>query len=176
MISLEQWNSLTYLRASDFDFPDQLEWEAVSNLDTAASIIGTKPLVLSDFRPDERLASQHRHGRAIDTTWPNQSPVHVWNVLRGMKRFTGLGVYVNEKGVASFHTDMRPDRAPDDPALWGGNITRQAEYEGGPLVRDTKYVTAAEILDILKKKAPVVLTIAAAALLALWWWTTRRQP
>lgn len=174
MISPEQWSSLAFLTPADFDYPRKLAWEVVSNLDTAASLVGVKPVVLSDYRPDGRVTSRHFHGDAVDTTWPGQNPLHVWNVLKGMKRFTGLGVYVNEKGVASFHTDQRPGRSTDNPAMWGGNITRGPEYEGGPVVRRTDYVSAAAILDIIKKKAPVAL-MAAAGIFLLWWWFSRSK-
>lgn len=175
MITPVQWASLRFLVRSDFQFPDQLAWDTVNHLDTAASIVGTKPIVLSDFRPDERLTSQHRHGRAIDTTWPGQNPIHVWNVLRGVDLFSGLGVYVNENGVASFHTDTRPERSPSDPAMWGGNISQQAEYNGAPATRHIEYVTAAAVLDILKKNIPVALTAVVAVTLLLWWWSNRRR-
>lgn len=174
MISPQQWDSLRFLSQADFNYPEKMVWDTVSNLDTAASMVGTRPLILSDFRPDERLTSQHRHGRAIDTTWPGQNPLRVWNVLRGAEMFSGLGVYVNEQGVASFHTDTRPERSAADPALWGGNITHKSEYDGGPIVRATAYVAAADILDIIKKKAPAALTILAVGFL-LWWWTSRRR-
>lgn len=171
-LTSSQWALLRWLRPSDFVHPDQLHESVVFKLDALATQLDSKPVVLSDVRPDERTTSQHsptQEGRAIDTTWPGVDPLQVWTAARNSGMFSGLGVYLNEQGAVSFHFDTRRDRTPADPALWGSLI------EPGPHGERVKnYTTANVVLDLVKKK-PVPDLALVLLLGGLTWLVFRRR-
>jgi hypothetical protein len=57
-------------------------------------------------------------------------------------------MYVNERGVVSFHVDSRTDRSPDNPATWG------AERDRGT---DQKVWAYTSLRSILEKYFPAAL-------------------
>lgn len=164
------FETLLHLAPSDFQYPERLVPDVVIKLDQVCTLLGRRPVVLSDFRPGD--SGQHGLGRAIDTTWPGLDPMLVWDTLRRVKMFSGLGVYINEKGAASFHTDTRTDRSADAPALWGGLISRPVDPDSGQVIRRTEYVAASIVLDMLKKKGLWLTVIIAGAVL---WLLTRKR-
>lgn len=165
MISDELWKYLRYLKRSDFNYPDDLNFSIVQAVDRFIELyILVKPEFLSDFRPND-LDSQHSRGLALDMTWPGLDPVDIWNKARSARLFTGLGIYVNPAGFVSFHFDRRIDRTVEDPALWGQLIDPETDP------RREKYVAAGVVIDVIKKKE--ILT--AGLVLGLLYWLSRQN-
>jgi len=167
MISPNQWNSLLYLKASHFKNPDKLAWTIVRNLDLFIQRVGSRPVILSDWRPYDAARGgkqQHFEGTSIDTTWPGQDPLRIWQEMLASKLFSGLGVYLNNVDAVSFHTDTRTDRTVDDPALWGDFITYPFDPARGKIVRRDQYVGAGLVLEAIKKKGTLPVLMAAALL------------
>jgi len=169
MITDVQWQSLLYLNPSNFSITGRanLQWSVVRNLDLFIQRIGSRPVVLSDVRPYEAgrgRKQQHAEGTAIDTTWPGQDPLRIWQEMRGSKLFNGIGVYLNDLGAVSFHTDTRSDRTVEDPALWGDFITYPYDPVRQKNVRLDNYVGADLVLEAIKKKGASALLMAGALL------------
>ena len=169
-VTPQQWQSLIYLKPSEFKHPDGLQYSILSALDRFISIIGSRPIILSDYRPGD--PRYHGQGLAIDTTWPGRDPLEIWNAAIDSGLFTGLGIYINELNIASFHFDTRP-RDDGTPAQWGGVITHPLDASTGYHVRQTYYVTAMEVIEIIKKKGTVLL-IGFCVLGLLIYLNTRR--
>lgn len=170
MISQAQWNSLLWLKPTHFKNSDKLTWPVVRNLDAVISKIGSRPVILSDWRPYETERGgiqQHFEGTAIDHVWPGQDPLFVWQVLRDSNLFTGLGIYINEVGAVSFHTDNRTGRTVTNPALWGNFIEYPFDPAQGKNVRKDNYVGAELVIDAIKKKGTTVGLILAGTLIYL---------
>lgn len=157
-MNTSEWNTLLYLSPGDFKYPDQMQYSVVKNLDEFIGIVGSRPQILSDYRPGavgpSGGASQHKYGLAIDTTWPGHDPFDIWDKAQSFGKFTGLGIYVNEINAVSFHMDNRTDRSTIDPAIWGATITHPYDPAKGEHVQMNQYTTADAIIDILKKKRP----------------------
>ena len=149
MISIGAWLSLKWLKQTDFTYPDQLDWSVVWAYEQLCEKLGCKPQFLSDFRYDD--AKQHGNGRAIDSYWPDLDPLLVWNTALGLRVFSGLGTYVNEEGVVSFHFDTRVTRTVANPATWGGFITHPVNLETGRLGKDIRYTAAGNVLAVIGK-------------------------
>ncbi len=150
MISTAQWASLLTLQRSQFRYPDKMQWSVVSALDQLANRIGSRPQVLDDYRPGD--PKQHGKGLATDTYWPGVDPLNVWEHIKTSRLFSGFGIYVNEKGAVSFHTDKRIERTVTNPATWGDFIAHIYDAEDGEHKRQDNYTTAQAVLDFLKKK------------------------
>lgn len=138
------WELLKYFVRDDFKNPEQMNPEIIFGVDALAEDIGVKPLIISDYRSGDR--GQHGQGNAIDTTWPGIDPLIVNERALKLKLFTGIGIYVNEKGIASHHCDVRANRTVDNPARWGGIITHPAG------IKRIEYVSMEHVIDIIKKK------------------------
>jgi len=83
--------------------------------------------------------------------------------------FNGVGIYINEQNVASFHFDTRPETIRDDePDRWGGVITHPYSTDVGDHVRQTEYVAADVVLGIIKKNAGVSIIFLIGSGLILW--------
>jgi hypothetical protein len=163
-LTSEQWKSLLYFRPSDFKKPEGLRFSIVSALNRFVGQIGSRPVILSDYRPGD--PKTHGQGMAIDTSWPGVDPLVVHKKAMANPEFGGVGVYVNELGAASFHFDTRQTTIRDyGPDRWGGIITHPLDAATGEHVRRTEYVGANIVLDILKKKG--VLPIIALSVLGL---------
>lgn len=145
-----EFNNCLHLKPADFEYPDMLNPQVVLRLDQFISIMGIRPVILSDYRPDDER--QHGLGNAIDTYW-DADPLIVWDKARGSQLFSGLGIYINQLGKVSFHFDVRPDRSPSSPALWGDTISYKYDPEKGEHVREDEYTTAAAIIDVIKKNS-----------------------
>lgn len=168
MLTAAEWSGLKMLRRNQFEFPDQLHPTVVIHLDALAQMLGVVPEVLSDVRPAEREASQHspeQGGRAIDTAWHGIDPVRVWETAKRSMLFSGLGIYLNERGAVSFHFDTRTDRTPANPAQWGTLI------KPGAHGRERETTSAANVLELVKKK-PLLLVVPLSILL---WLLLRRS-
>lgn len=152
MLSVGEWNSLIYLRPSDFKRPDGLQFSIVQALDLFIGQIRSRPIILSDYRPGDPLT--HGVGLAVDTTWPGVDSVRVYNKAINFPAFHGVGVYINELGAVSFHFDTRPETIrATEPDRWGGVITHPLNTVTGEYVRRTEYVGASTVLDMIKKKS-----------------------
>jgi len=150
------WELLKYLTREDFKYPDEVNPEVIFGVDTLADEFGVKPVVLSDYRPGDQ--GTHGDGDAIDHTWPGVNPIRVNTRALRLRVFSGIGIYINEKGVVSHHCDCRPDRTVDNPARWGGIITHPAGF------KHIQYVTMERVLDeILKKESEAYMSIFSKA-------------
>jgi hypothetical protein len=118
---------LSWYKPGDFKHPEKLDFEVLSGLNRLATLLGIKAIILSDYRID--ADSQHGLGRAIDFTYPTVPPMTVLDTIRDMKHFSGYGMYVNERGVVSFHVDSRTDRSPESPATWGAERDRRTDQK-----------------------------------------------
>jgi len=169
MISSEQWKEFLTLTPSDFNYPNQMRFDIVSALDRFIGIVGAKPIFLSDYRPGD--PRQHGKGAAVDVTWPDRDPLEIWNLALESRLFNGLGIYLNERDVVSFHFDTRSDRTPDNPALWGDFIIYPYDETAGTHVRRDEYTTAQAIIDVLEKKKGIPVLVAAVLAFALYLWS-----
>lgn len=169
MISRQQWSAFLNLTPSDFVYPDQLRFDIVSALDRFIGMVGAKPVMLSDYRPGD--PRQHGKGTAVDATWPDREPLEIWNLALGSRLFNGLGIYLNEREVVSFHFDTRVGRTPDSPALWGALITYPYDADSQRHLRRDEYTTAQAVIDVLKKKQGTFVLAAAVLAFALYLWS-----
>lgn len=176
MIQSDQWNSLLHLKRSDFKYPDQLDWSIVRALDVFISIAKSKPQILSDYRPGD--PRQHGKGRAIDTAWPGADPLEINRRAMGSNLFSGVGIYVNEQGVASHHFDTRTDRTPAKPATWGGVIKHEYNEATNSTDKTIAYASMAGVIDLIKKKLGNPANVALMVLFVLITWAviSRKQP
>jgi len=167
MITESQWASCKRLRKEQFQYPDKMQWSIVQALDTFADSINKTPQILSDYRtPTANVAtggsgsSQHMQGVAADHYWQGVEPVWLWDKLIQSRLFSGIGIYRNDKGAVSFHTDVRPTRSPENPATWGQLIHGSTREP---------YVAAASILSLLKKPTSIAIILLVAVIgYALW--------
>jgi len=149
MLTDDQWNSLLYLKSSDFQHPEGMQFSIVGALDQLIGQIGSKPQLLSDYRAGD--PRQHGKGLAVDTYWPGQDPTVINQAALDSHLFSGVGVYVNEGGVASHHFDTRVDRTVINPATWGGLITHPVNPDTGQAQEAINYVSMADVLEVIKK-------------------------
>lgn len=166
MITEEQWDSLVHLRPSDFQHPEALDFSIVQGLDQFISHIGSKPIILSDYRPGD--PKEHGQGRAIDTTWPGQDSLYIRSqAMAFYPRFTGVGIYINEQGAVSFHFDTRQQTIRSSaPDRWGGLITHPYDETTTAHQKVIDYVSMDAVVDLVKKNVgPVVIGLAITALL-----------
>ncbi len=136
------WSQVVNYQPGDFKHPEKLDFHVVQGVDRLTSILGVKLLILDDFRTFSKMKdSQHLLGRALDFTCPTVDSMTVLDAIRDMKWFSGYGMYVNERGVVSFHVDTRTDRSPDNPATWGASKDRRI----GPV--EWTYTSLRSIID-----------------------------
>ena len=167
MLSASQWNELLYLKPSDFKRPDGLQYSIVKNLDRFIGLVGSKPIILSDFRTGNNEKT-HAQGIAIDTTWPGIDSIEILELAEAQKMFGGIGVYINEADAVSFHFDTRPFKANGDPARWGGIITHPYDNNSGDHIRRTEYVGMSLVTDLIKKKEVGVIILLLLSGYLLW--------
>lgn len=152
MLTNLNWNKLSILRSNQFKHPDRMHFTIVIALNSFADQVGIRPEILSDFRPGD--SKQHGAGLAVDTYWHGQDPLVIWNAALKSKLFSGLGVYLNEKGIASFHFDLRAGRSTEVPAVWGAFVDKGVN----------SYVGAELVLEEIKKQGWLVgLVLAGVA-------------
>ena len=149
MITDAQWNSLLYLKKGNFPTPDAMQWSIVSALDQFIGREGSRPEIISTYRPGD--PRQHGKGTAIDTAWPGANPLQINQDALDSKLFSGVGVYINPAGVASHHFDTRTDRTTTNPARWGGIIEHPTDPATGEVSKSITYTTMQAVLDLIKK-------------------------
>lgn len=158
-----RWDLLRYYSAADFNHPEKLDHKVVNGLDLLADRLHVKPVPIDDFRVSSKNpTSQHLLGRAIDFVVPGVDSLTVFREIRALKRFSGYGIYTNEKGAQSFHVDVRVDRTPEDPAVWGAWKDRKAG------ITSWQYTSAGFIIDLLKKTPGTLLAVLVAGF-AAWY-------
>lgn len=169
MIPVTAWQKLRFYNQEDFSHPEKLDKSIVNAIDDLTGIIGEKGVVLSDWRlfSADRPGSQHPLGRAIDIYFPGDPLVNL-NLIRHSRLFSGIGIYLNEKGATSFHLDTRTDRTVDDPATWGGFISpNQTDSENEP-TRQTTYTGLQQVIDVLSKSTTGQAVVVGLAALAFY--------
>jgi hypothetical protein len=121
-MKLEQFASLQVYKPADLPRWDWLDFDMVQKLDKLTVRLGLdKPLqILSLFRtPEENEAcggavrSMHLLGKACDFVPPG-NPLTAYREAEAVG-FTGIGLYLNERGGVSMHVDNRPGAS----ARWG---------------------------------------------------------
>ena len=167
MVSQQQWSTLLHFKPRDFRYPDKLQFSVVQGIDRLATRLGVKPIIIDDWRAysENNPGSQHPLGTALDFTVPMDS-VQALEQIRAADLFSGIGIYTNEVGTQSFHVDTRSNRTVENPATWGGIITRPVN-EAGVHVKRIAYVALGTVLDMVKKKSSWVL--AGLALIWFGW-------
>lgn len=167
MIAPEQWRSLINLKKTDFHNPDYMDWSIVSALDRFIGSVGTRPVIISDYRaPDPNVTSRHVTGKAIDTYWPGADGLTIYQAARAFPDFAGVGLYVNEVGAVSIHVDTTANANS-----WGGIISHPLDEMTGQHVKRIDYTTVQAVIDWIKKKAPEAatgLSILIVAGVLLW--------
>jgi len=160
-MKLSDWQIVKNLESSDFKYPEALELSIVRALDGFINIIGSKPVVLSDYRTydPKNPNSQHARGKAVDTTWPGADPVVVWEKALASGLFGGLGVYINPEKAVSFHFDTRPKKADGSVYKWGGIITRPGDH------KKIEYTGSSIVLRMIPKSGIVVVLLIAGYLI-----------
>lgn len=166
MITDQQWKSLLYLKPSDFRAPDKMSWLTVKSLDVFIGIIGSKPQIISDWRDDDLRT--HGQGIAVDTVFSALDPLQVNKTALNSQLFSGVGLYVNDAGVASHHFDNRSDRSPENPAIWGGKITHPYDSYAQKHVKKIEYTSMSVIEEILKKKGSIAILFLIVSGFLLW--------
>jgi hypothetical protein len=154
----QEFKALKVLKKSDFNFPEKMKYGIVAGLDYLLQSTGWPYEILSDYRPYDAKNpnSQHYFGRAIDVFFPGIDPLAAYDTIKKSDLFDGIGVYVNEAGVVSYHLDTR-----GFPAGWGGVITRPIDPDTGRSVKRIDYVSAETVLNIIKKKGAAILVLLA---------------
>jgi hypothetical protein len=165
MITDQQWNSLLHLSKSQFDYPDNMQWSIVAALDQFIGIVGSRPEILSTYRPGD--PRQHGKGTAIDTAWAGANPLEINQAALDSKLFSGIGVYINPAGVASHHFDTRTDRTVENPARWGGVIEHPTDPDTGTVGKSIIYTSMQDVLDLIKKKLGGATSTALIVLIAI---------
>ena len=165
MISSEQWQSLIYLKKSDFNYPDKLKWDLVRKMDYFIGQVGSKPIFLDDWRDDEK---EHGKGNAIDTTWIGVDPLVVNQLAFDSGLWSGIGLYFNDAGVASHHFDIRSDRSPDNPASWGGIITHPFDSFQNAHIKKIEYMSIGYVIESIKKKGLISIAFLIVSLFTIW--------
>ncbi len=150
MLTASQWNEMLYLKPSDFKHSDGLQYSIVKNLDRFIGLVGSMPVILSDYREND--PKTHGKGIAIDTTWAGINPIEILKLAESSQKFGGIGVYINEADAVSFHFDTRPFKINGEPARWGGIITHPYDNDTGDHIRRTEYVGMSLVTDLIKKK------------------------
>ena len=166
MITKEQWQSLIHLKPSDFKYPNHLNWTLVKNLDLFIGLVGSKPIILDDYREGD--AKQHGYGNAVDTTFIGVDPLFINQKAFESKLWRGIGLYFNDIGAASHHFDVRPDRSPENPAKWGGIITHPFDSSKNQPVKKIEYMSIDYVIDSIKKKESVVIIFLIISALLIW--------
>lgn len=121
-MKLEEFASLSVYTPADLPRWDWLDFDLIKKLDTLTVNLGlNKPLqILSLYRtPAENEAaggavrSMHLLGKAVDFVPPGD-PLTAYQEAQAVG-FTGIGLYLNERGGVSIHVDNRPGAS----ARWG---------------------------------------------------------
>ncbi len=169
-INPEIWNTLRNLREDQFKIPSFMDETILMALDSFISIVGENPKILSDFRNDD--PRQHGLGLAVDTVFVQSDPLFIWENALASGLFSGIGIYLNEKNIVSFHFDTRVDRTPADPATWGDFISYPIDPDTNMPFRKDNYTEALAVIDEIKKKMPAIMS--ALLIIAIFWLMMRK--
>jgi hypothetical protein len=153
------WSDIVLFTPDDFRYPDKLEHDTVASLDAFCQIIGTKAVVLSDWRSynEANPNSQHPLGKAVDVVFPGRTDSeYIYNRALDSGLFGGVGIYTNELNAQSFHLDVRAELA-----TWGG-IWSQVGAERGVI-----YTTADAVLSLITEKKTLTLSLLAIVVLII---------
>ena len=156
-VRMVNWSDIVLFTPTDFRFPDKLEHDTVQSLDSFCQMIGTKAVVLSDWRSFDEANpnSQHPLGKAVDVVFPGRNDSeYIYNQALASGLFGGVGIYTNEYDAVSFHLDVRPELA-----TWGG-VYSQVGSE-----RAVRYTTADAVLALLPEKKTLILFLIFAGFL-----------
>lgn len=166
----EDFASLQIYKPDDLPRWDWLDFGMVKMLDDLTVRLGqTKPLhILSLFRtkPENEACggapmSMHLLGKAVDFVPPGD-PLDALHETQSVG-FTGVGLYLNEKGGVYIHADNRPGMG----ATWG---VLNGVYGGiGPVIERLKALKVTEIGPPAVTTGIIVLT----ALVLLYIFTRR---
>lgn len=169
-MKIEDFESLRIYKPEDLPRWDWLDFNMVKMLDELTVRLGqTKPLkILSLFRtkPENEACggaprSMHLLGKAVDFVPPGD-PLNALHEAKAVG-FTGIGLYLNEKGGVYIHADNRPGQG----ASWG---VLDGVYGGiGPVIERLKAL-GVRALDV-----PVATTgiIVLTALVLLYIFSRR---
>ena len=172
MLSDREWQDLKVYKRSDFSFPGSLQRSVVTGLDTFSVSTGKKAVILSDWRPfnSNKPGSQHPKGTAVDVVFPGTDSLDMLDKIKAARLFSGIGIYLNEKGGVSFHLDTRTDRRVTDPATWGCLISPTLDETTGRTIRTRFYTGMASVVGkIASPGMALVLVLAAVA----WYYLKR---
>jgi hypothetical protein len=128
----------------NFKYPNKVEPRLKRYLKVVSLFLDVEPIILSDYREGDPRT--HGKGMAVDTYWPNIDPLIVLEKVKELDLFGGVGIYLNEKDVVSFHFDIREHKEDGDIYSWGCFITSQ---NGN---REYNYVAMNLVVDKIKQK------------------------
>lgn len=135
--------------------PTKLDPNLLEKLQLLASRLNAPIQVLSGFRTTSEFAdSLHLTGRAVDF-YTSAAPSKVHEAALDL--FDGIGVYINENNIVSWHVDNR-----GKAARWGAVVSPK---EGGG--RQYRYTTFAEVWSLVSKASTYVLPLFILAVLLL---------
>jgi len=150
IITQSQWASLVNIDKSFFRHPEKMQFSIVRAADQFISLVGIMPQNLCDWRDDRD--SQHIEGTAIDLYFNGADPLEINQLAFNSKLFSGIGLYWNDRNVASHHFDRRPNRTVEYPAKWGCFITHPYDEQRQEHVAFYQYTTIDNIIGVIKKK------------------------
>ena len=169
-MDIKDFERLRVYKPDDLARWDWLDFGMVKMLDELTVRLGqTEPLqILSLFRtkPENEACggaprSMHLLGKAVDFVPPGD-PLDALHEAQSVG-FTGIGLYLNEKGGVYIHADNRPGQG----ATWG---VLNGVYGGiGPVIERLK------ALDVKDSESPVATTgiIVLTALVLLYIFSRR---
>jgi hypothetical protein len=163
-MKIEDFESLRIYKPEDLPRWDWLDFNMVKMLDELTVRLGqTKPLkILSLFRtkPENEACggaprSMHLLGKAVDFVPPGD-PLNALHEAKAVG-FTGIGLYLNEKGGVYIHADNRPGQG----ASWG---VLDGVYGGiGPVIERLKTL-GVKALDVPVATTGIIVLTALVLL------------
>lgn len=158
-MNIEDFEGLQVYKPDDLARWDWLDFDMVKMLDELTVRLGqTEPLqILSLFRtkPENEACggaprSMHLLGKAVDFVPPGD-PLDALHEAKSVG-FTGIGLYLNEKGGVYIHADNRPGQG----ATWG---VLNGVYGGiGPVIERLKALTVKVVESPVATTGIIVLT------------------
>ena len=162
-ITRVNWATIRNFKPVSFKHPEKLDDSVVRGLDLLQDFLPGKIIPIDDYRfATTDSQSQHALGRAIDFVVPGVDSLDVLAAIRGVRVFSGFGMYTNEQNYQSFHVDTRIDRSTDAPATWGAWKDRTAN------VTAWQYVGLSQIVDLVKKNVSSIVPLLLIGL-TLWY-------
>ena len=125
-------------------YEDKVNVRLIRYIEMLTILLETTPIILSDYRKGDK--KQHGAGLAVDTFWPDLEPLEVLHFVKTLNIFGGIGLYLNEESVPSFHFDIRPHKDNGSIASWGCFIT----YVNGQ--KRMSYVAIDDVVKRIEKE------------------------